>query len=414
MKAYNEYMNKISVPDTLHQKIVSCANSAAPKRDPVVLKRYVAVFACLAVVLLGIMIITQPGEEIVSPGTVDGYNIIFNQSANLPTSYDIDIPGHFRQELNTDEIKAVFPGLTETHSVTAIAHFKSDENGASLFNIDAYAVAVDGLRTYVRIAPGTAKPDYILGEESKTSDILGTTVTAGYFETKPNSESIRNVIYFASFRLSDLGYYVELSGAEAERNTLQEEFSTLLGALIKGGTADIGVLNPAIPELRKDRLKLDEARADADFGIYLPATLPDGFDFEDALRLINQEKDELIVHWAKGMGYIEWRVLRMDESDKIRITSVGDKKNYDLSLYPVPRADSVPKELREIVGNPIFLSDELNLEAVQARAYQASDSGDETGPRMHFSVLVGDIVMELNIKGVSAEEVFEILHQIMK
>lgn len=122
----------------------------------------------------------------------------------------------------------------------------------------------------------------------------------------------------------------------------------------------------------------------------------------------------LIVNWSKGIGYIDWRVSSLNGNDKTRITSVGDKKNYDLSLYPIPRADSVPDVLREIVDNPIFLIDELTLDTVRARTYEVSDSGDEPGPRMRFSVLYGDILVELSIKGASSEAIFDILHQIKK
>ena len=36
------------------------------------------------------------------------------------------------------------------------------------------------------------------------------------------------------------------------------------------------------------------------------------------------------------MGYIDWRVSKVDDKDKKRITSVTDTKNYDLALYPIP------------------------------------------------------------------------------
>ena len=134
--------------------------------------------------------------------------------------------------------------------------------------------------------------------------------------------------------------------------------------MIEGGTADIGVFHPVVPELRNDSLSLDEARADADFGPYIPKTLPEGFGFENANRFINQERNTLFVNWTKGRSYISWQVSILKDNDKTRITSVTDTKNYDLALYPIPRADSVPNELREIVHNPIFLIDKLDRKSV--------------------------------------------------
>jgi len=431
MKAYNEYMNKISVSDALHQKLVSCAINAKPVRRPNMIKRYSIAFACLAAVLLSVFAIPQilqydatptpgnnpsvlePGTVIPTPGSSSRYTLYFNK-ADFQSTADIAIKGHFWQELTDKELKAVFPVLTETHKITATANFSSDEGKASLFNIEAHAVSVAGLRTYIQLVPGEVTLDYIFDAEVKPSKVLGTEVTAGCFETEPNSKGLRNVIYFAYFKLSGISYYVELGGTEAEKEALKDEISELTGLLIEGGAADLRILNPVVPELRQDRLNLDEAHADADFGAYLPTTLPEGFVFQDALRFIDQERNELNVHWTNDMGYIDWRVSYLGDNDKRRITSVADRKNYDLSLYPVPRADSVPGDLHEIVDNPVFLIDELTLDVVRTRAYELPDSGDQPGARMRFGVLYGNVLVELNAKGATPEAMFDMLQQIKK
>lgn len=418
MKAYNEYMDNISVSDTLHRRLVSCVAGTGPTRRPGMVRRYAAVFVCLAVILLGMLAVpqllqhnvtptsestppaSQPGASISAPGTADEYALVLNK-ADRQSSAKTDISGHFWQELTSDELQAVFPGLPETYAVTATANFQGD---GTLFNIDADAVSASGCTAYIQVAPGEVTPDYAIKGEVKTSEILGVAVTAGYFEGK------RNTIYFASFMLDGTGYYVELTGGKAEK----AELPALLDRIIGGGAADLDVLVPVIPELREDVLDLDAARADADFGAYLPATLPDGFLFESALRFVNQERNSLSALWIKGMGNIHWRISYPGEDDEARITSVADTLNYDLSLYPIPHADSVPDELREIVNDPIFRSEDLTLEAVQARAYEVSDAGDEPGCRMRFGVLYGDILVEINVKGATPGEIFKILQQLAK
>jgi hypothetical protein len=394
------------------------------------IKRYAVYFACLTVFLLGVFIIPKLMQHNVKPTPDDRHSVLQHDTRTpLPSKsnkYSLDfnradrqsgskihIPGHFWQKLTDDEIKAVLPALVNTHTIKATANFQSDENGTTLLNIDVNAESVSGLETYIRIAPGEIELDYVFDSETKSSDVLGIAVTAGCFETKPNSKGIRNVICFATFKLSDVAYYVELGGAETEKEALKNKISELIGLLIEGGAADLDVFHPVVPELREDRLSLGEARADIDFGAYLPGTLPDGFIFEDALRYINQVQNALYVNWNKGMGYINWRVSFLNDNDKTRITSVADTKNYDLALYPIPRADSVPDELREVVDNPIFPINELTLHVVQARTYEIADTGDEPGQRMHFSVLYGDILVELNVKGVSPEAIFDILQQVM-
>jgi hypothetical protein len=454
-KAYNEYMNNISVSDTLHRKIVSYATNTKSIRRPStalnIAKRYVMAFACFAVVMLSIAAISwlmrhnsilvpgnntpgnnppgnnlsennpsvsQSGEDSPVPDSSSKYapgehTLFFNKADSLAAA-KIAISGHFWQELTDEEVKAIFPALIETYNITATANFQSNENGVSLLNIDAHAVSASGLKAYIQLAPDEVVLDYKFDVEAKFSDVLGTEVIAGYFEIRPNSKGQKNAIYFASFKLSGIAYYVELGGAEAEKEILEDEISKLIGLLIAGGSADLGILHPVVPELCEDRLNLDEARLDADFGAYLPATLPEGFVFEDALRFINQERNELNIYWTKGMGYIDWHVSYPDDNDKARITSVADRKNYDLSLYPIPRAGSVPNDLREIVSNPIFLIEELTLDVVQARAYEIADSGDEPGARMRFGVLYGDILVELSVKGTTPKAVFDILQQLKK
>ena len=428
MKVYNKYMDKISVSSTLHQKIMSRAD-ARPKRWSIKIKRYTAAFACLAVVLLGVFTIPKLTQHNVTPTPGDSpsvlqpdsrspitsvqnkYTLDFNR-ADRQAAANIYIPGHFWQELTAIEIKAVFPILKNTHDIKATANFQSDENGETLFNIDANAISAAGLKTYIQLAPGEVVLDYVFDSETKSSDVLGTAVTAGYFETEPNSKGLKNIICFGTFKLSDVAYYVELSGAETDKEVVKNEMSEIIGLLIEGGATDLDILQPVVPELREDRLNLDEARADIDFGAFLPTEIPVGFMFEDAQRFINQEQNVLFVNWTKGMGYINWRVSLLDDDDKTRITSVDDTKNYDLALYPIPRADSVPEKLRKIVENPIFLINELTLDVVQSRTYETTDAGDEPGQRMRFSVLYEDVLVELSAKGVSSEVILDILQQI--
>lgn len=409
MKAYNEYMNKISVSGTLHQRFMSCADKDRYIRSSIVFKRYAVVFACLTMVLLGVFTIPKLMQPI--PGIPSRYILDFNRADGQIAS-SIYIPGHFWQELTANEVKAILPSLENTHSIKAMANFQSNENGVSLFNIDANVKSSSGYDAYIQIAPGEIVLDYVFDSETKSSDLHGTVVRAGYFETKPNSKGLKNVIYFATFSLWEVAYYVELRGPGADKEAIKHEITELIGLIIEGGVADLEVFNPVVPQLRDERLEFDEARADADFGEYIPLVLPQGFVFEDALRFINQEQNALFVTWTKGMGYINWRASLLNSNDRARITSIADRKNYDLALYPIPRADSVPEELREIVDNPIFLIDELALGVVQSRTYEIADVGDESDERMHFSVLYGDVLIELNVKGASAGAIFNILKEI--
>ena len=139
----------------------------------------------------------------------------------------------------------------------------------------------------------------------------------------------------------------------------------------------------------------------------MPSEIPAGFGDASIYRFKFQDSNFLTAMWSRGMDDLSWVITPYTEEDAHRITSVDDKKNYDLSLYPIPRADSVPDELREIVNDPIFETEELTLEAVYCRAYKVNDAGDTDGWRMKFSVKYGDVIVSVSAKGVEPEWLYQ-------
>ena len=152
---------------------------------------------------------------------------------------------------------------------------------------------------------------------------------------------------------------------------------------------------------------MTEAKAEPDFGRYLPSEIPAGFGDASIYRFKFQDSNFLTATWSRGMDDLSWVVTPYTEEDAHRLTSADDKENYDLSLYPIPRADSVPDELREIVDNPIFEAEELTPKAVYCRVYKVNDAGDTDGWRMKFSVKYGDVIVSISTKGVEPEWVYQ-------
>lgn len=179
------------------------------------------------------------------------------------------------------------------------------------------------------------------------------------------------------------------------------------------------IISPAPNEANKheaqnividETMTLEEAQRSEPFGGYMLSEAPNGFTAETIRRYQDENANYLRGVWTKGEGSfdeIDWQVSFYDEAMKSRVTSVDDTKNYDLSLYPLPFADSVPEELFEIVDCPIFNIDELTLKAVSRRAYFINESNDTAETRMSFGVRYGDIVVEVTTKGVSPEWVYE-------
>lgn len=350
-------------------------------------------------------------EEIVSKATGDAYAFVLNPSSGQMAS-DMAIPGHFWEGLTEEETASICPAAKNIEgcgNLPLTAHYNGD--GVPVF-VEGAAETEAGGDIYLQIAPGEVVLDCVfITDTQEVSEINGIPIVAGYFDDTIDGKTI----FFANFTVEDIGYYVELTGDKAEKALLP----AVIDEIICGGKADFSALHPRIPEWREDSLSSEEAYQDEEFGKWMPKEIPEGFDFESARRVFYEGTEErpetnyLNVCWFKGMEEISWNVSYLTEEDRARLTAVSDTANYDLSLYPIPRAESVPEELWEIVDNPIFEIGDLTKEAVWARAYRVEEEGDTDGYRMSFSVLYpGNVLVNIAIKGVEPETVYRMLAQL--
>lgn len=142
-----------------------------------------------------------------------------------------------------------------------------------------------------------------------------------------------------------------------------------------------------------------QALADEAFGrCFLPAA-PEGFTEE----AISRSYFSLRGLWTNGYRELSWSVRAFTDADEARLTTTDKTENYDLSLYPIPRADSVPEALREIVDDPIFDAQDLTQDVVDARTY----TGDEGYDCLHFSVRFENLLVTVRAKGVEPSWIFE-------
>jgi hypothetical protein len=323
----------------------------------------------------------------------------------------------FWHQLDSTQLRAIFPNVLDTQTVTATATYNGDT--PRLMEISAQISSLqwsaEGLGMHVHIAKGEPLLCYLFDSDTTHTDVNGTIVMAGVWVHPRSNETT----YFASWKMGDLGYYGELSDYEVTVGEAGEIFSRIVNLIISGGAADWNALaDPVaagipIPELLTRSVTLPEAQADSDFGSYIPESVPEGFVYESGLRLIDQDSDTLQVSWSKGLNYLSWKVGMMRPELRDRTTGVAERENYDLSLYPIPMAESVPEELRQIVDHPIFLYDEMTLDTVYARSrYIDNDQGDVAGYRIDFGVLLGDTLIEITAKGITPEKVWEMLQNV--
>lgn len=312
------------------------------------------------------------------------------------------IPCYFSELLTAEELDTILPeNLPGNLDVMGYAGF----SGAAGLDIEAelWVVVLNFLpeQTEAELSLQIWKYDYpdcaILGREPIVSSWQGTDYTLYAYQT---ADGLAHLTAEAEWGGWFWNYHLSIPNKDTEQGK-----SLLESVICSFDTVpDFSRIQPEeIPEYRDEKMSHEEALADPDFGTWFLKQIPAGFAPETIRRYKDYRSDLLYGLWYRGYEELYWHVSRVTDADRGRITSVADQKNYDLSLYPIPRAESVPEELTEIVNDPIFLAEELTLEAVMARAYQVPDAGDTDGWRMHFSVLYGDILVEVRTKGVEPE-----------
>ncbi|MBQ2803463.1 MAG: hypothetical protein IJF07_06150, partial [Lachnospiraceae bacterium] len=131
-----------------------------------------------------------------------------------------------------------------------------------------------------------------------------------------------------------------------------------------------------------------EARADEIYGKYVPDNLPEGYTWQSGHVIVGEQTQaqcgvELV--WTRGLDSIWIKIERADK-EALTITNPDKPETYNVQLYAIPYAETVPEEYREAFHNPVFLEKDFNLELVKARMKYVADSGDTDTERGHFAV----------------------------
>lgn len=309
------------------------------------------------------------------------------------------IPGYYTKELTTTELSSVVPvSISKEMFYSGNAGFDGKGN---LVSVLLTVKAKTGQSVSVRISSDGAFRDYVFNCEAQASK-CGDTEYKVYRWDSGSGE----VVLVADAEINGCSFEFIADANEQSLQASKNFFSQVLAEFAKEeiGKPNLDAISAGeIPEWFDNKISFSEALDDAKYGHYMPGSVPKGFKEEAFKRYKDQNFDYLSGLWTRGYDSIDWRVYSFGENEEKRLVDVNNTKCYDLSLYPIPRAVSVPDELREIVENPIFDAEELTIDAVKARAYKTDGDGDSTGFRMEFSVKYGEKIIEVRTKGVEPE-----------
>ena len=411
-------MNKNSVIDSLSRidddMIRSVENLRREKKRPV-WTRWSAMAACFCLLVAAVAVaphllpgaaqlppgVSQSGGQEHTKGPLPPWTIHYNEVSSMIAANRVFIKGVFTEPLNDAELAALMPNADFICS----GYARFDDKG-NLLDIEMQT-ETSLPESPVRI--GLA--DYFFGFDFVLSGAEVVSVCNGVDFRAYQYQSGNTVELSAYAIINDVYFAFAMNVPQDDLEQAKEEFRHVLEyfAYYEEGKPDLSAIVPEeIPELTEVIFStLSEAQAEPDFGRYMPSELPAGFGDAAIRRFKFQDANYLSAMWSKGLDDLCWVVDYYTEADVLRLTGVDDKENYDLSLYPIPRADSVPDELREIVDDPIFEADELTLETVYCRAYKVEDAGDTDGWRMRFSVKYGDVIVSVSTKGVEPEWLYQ-------
>ena len=168
----------------------------------------------------------------------NGNEIIFVKSETAGSSIDIDGTITTRQ-LTETEAASLFPNLTVTaHAVFRVEDTVSDSNKELI----GFEGKIENAKVVISTTDIALLDTKIVGSE-ESSEVNGTSVTAGYFVTDRNSMGEQNVIYYATFKLGDSTVYVENAGAKTESESVKNDLATIIQELINNGALDLSSFN---------------------------------------------------------------------------------------------------------------------------------------------------------------------------
>lgn len=424
-------MSKDRVIDSLGRiddDMIQRVEALRQKKKRTAWKKWVGMAACLCLVAAGVAAIpgvipasspalpdipkppvhsepNLPGINEPDVGLWEQWQADFNTVTDVMSGAQLYIPGYFTEELSAGELAFLEPDMKrEFMQYSGHAGFDGDGKLVDVRLNVTTSIPENGISVVIS-ERGTAR-DYIMDTELCVISVCGD-VEYKVYQWDPGDG---NTVLAADAKIGGYSFAFTMECSAKHLEQAKKDFSSVLECFTfyADGKPDLSaVAADEIPEWFDKSLSHQEALDDPDYGVYMLGELPVGFVEESIRRYKNQTSDYLSGVWTKGLSELNWSVSPFAEEDAQRLTDVEDRENYDLNLYPIPRAQSVPDELRHIVNDPIFSADELTMDAVWARAYKANDAGDTDGWRMRFSVRYGDVIVAVNAKGVDPEWVYQ-------
>ena len=199
-----------------------------------------AIAACFAVIaVLGVGVFQNGlfGNKTDIATLDNGNEIIFVKSETAGSSIDIDGTITTRQLTETEAAS-----LSKLDRYSSCSFRVDDTVSDSNKELIGFEGKIENAKVVISTTDIALLDTKIVGSE-ESSEVNGTSVTAGYFVTDRNSVGEQNVIYYATFKLGDSTVYVENAGAKTESESVKNDLATIIQELINNGALDLSSFN---------------------------------------------------------------------------------------------------------------------------------------------------------------------------
>lgn len=339
-------------------------------------------------------------EYIENPDTPLVFNVVGEENVQQKAGRIAYPAGYFYSELNENELNTLFPqslplefsGRALFTETGALHELKLSAGAYSLTAADRV------IRDCVYVW-SEAKPDITL--------IDGCEITA--VKVRHSENGLYS--YEVSLKPGSVEYLLYCTDVEPENcEKTESELSLIAAALVQNGDGGFHSLKRAeVPEYFEYDTDFASAAADAEFGSLWLRSEPSGAQYSGIHRVKSGTRGNYLSgYWEFADGaYIEYKLRMLQENDKnALISSAAEREKYDMSLYSVPLADSVPQSLWSYVDFPLFESSVLSEDIVRSRVTKLSG-----GFNIRFAVRYGSIVAEINSADIPSEQLYSLIAQ---
>lgn len=359
MNRYRNYMDRITAPASLHEKLLA---GAPPRRRKT---KYAPAFALAAACcLLAVVGLWQPWRGTVpqqvsptagvaaTPGVVESAPPEQTTEHTLTvggdpfqgqphTFYDVPVlrfpdcndseammvdygpqEGSFSEPMTAEDILSIFGGGDDIPWSLCWYNFGLD--GTVIYNADGtvYNASIQGVRDTesftLTLWPGQYPLLSTVYTDAAVQEVDGVEVTSSMTYADTNGDRLYEMTCRATFQVGELGVDFVYTGENGDAATWLPCVLLWNATRADGGFTTEHLVPDSIPEEGGQELTQEEAYG-ADLAVFLPDpdALPLGFRFGGAHRKLDQNWDTLSVLFTRSYGYLYVQVRRFPDGSTL-------------------------------------------------------------------------------------------------